>query len=453
MAEHPRITLFGGAVAAALAAFACTGGDSPGDTIGRSIDAFQATSSYRTAFDVTISGEDVTSKTNGEAAYQAGHTIYSKMSIAVDPPDEQEVNEMLFLPPDLYMRTTDDAWYVQSPWNQGIRPSEVPEYGFDDPIVDYPAIARELSNIERMPDETSDSGEKLLAFAGEEDLDFPAEAPAGAKGKVRVEVRLHPDTYLPAAVRTTTGVSSEEGSFALDISSQFLAYDETVNAPPAPASVRPWRDFEFPQAVCTGDRFAACLEPQAAIQATGACSGTARRICFVPLGQISPQLVQHLVDHYRSQYGLTVEVLTPSAVPSGLAEPLRNQIDASTMIEYMGGLFPDVYADQNAVLIGLTPLDLYDSTSHFRYLFGIKRDVSDPRAVVSSFRMDPQFYGDAPDEALYFSRYRKLLTKYVGLLYYGLPTSLDPKSPMYDHILGPDDLDRMQEPVPVAAGR
>ena len=164
---------------------------------------------------MTISGEDVTSKTNGEAAYQAGHTIYSKMSIAVDPPDEQEVNEMLFLPPDLYMRTTDDAWYVQSPWNQGIRPSEVPKYGFDEPIVDYPTIARELSGIERMPDENVDSGETLLAFGGEEDLDFPAEAPAGAKGKVRVEIRLHPDTYLPAAVRTTTGVSSEEGSFAL----------------------------------------------------------------------------------------------------------------------------------------------------------------------------------------------------------------------------------------------
>src|SRR5438876_7937133 len=72
MAEHLHITLFG-AVAAALAALACTGGDSPGDTIERSIDAFQATSSYQTAFDVTISGEDVTNKTNGEAAYQAGH--------------------------------------------------------------------------------------------------------------------------------------------------------------------------------------------------------------------------------------------------------------------------------------------------------------------------------------------------------------------------------------------
>src|SRR5439155_2061045 len=100
MSIHLRVTLFG-AVAAALAAFACTGGDSPGDTIERSIDAFQATSSYRTAFEVTVSGADVTSKTNGEAVYQAGHTVFSKMSIAVDPPDQQDVNEMLFLPPDL----------------------------------------------------------------------------------------------------------------------------------------------------------------------------------------------------------------------------------------------------------------------------------------------------------------------------------------------------------------
>src|SRR5207244_9170476 len=119
-------------------------------------------------------------------------------------------------------------------------------------------------------------------------------------------IRLHPDTYLPAAVRTTTGVSSEEASFALDISSQFLAYNEAVSVPLPPASVRPWRDFQFPQAVCTGERFAACLAPQTAIQPTGACSGTTRRTCFVPIGQISPQLLQHLVDHHRPQSGHSV---------------------------------------------------------------------------------------------------------------------------------------------------
>src|SRR5207244_12875431 len=112
------------------------------------------------------SSEGPTTTTKSESAYPAGHTSYSKMSIAVPPPDSPEVNEMRCLPPDLYMRTTDDAWYVQSPWNQGIRPSEVPKYGFDEPIVDYPTLARELSVIERMPDQNVDSGETLLAFGG-----------------------------------------------------------------------------------------------------------------------------------------------------------------------------------------------------------------------------------------------------------------------------------------------
>src|SRR2546425_567543 len=84
----------------------CKSGDSSSDIIERSIEAFEATSSYRTAFEVKTSSADVTSKTNGEAAYYAGHTVYSKMSIALDPPDQQDVNEMLFLPPDLYLRTT-----------------------------------------------------------------------------------------------------------------------------------------------------------------------------------------------------------------------------------------------------------------------------------------------------------------------------------------------------------
>src|SRR5947208_15434369 len=170
MPIHLRVTLFG-AVAAALAAIACSSGDSASDIIERSIEAFEATSSYRTTFEVKTSSEEVNIKTNGEAAYQAGHTVFSKMSITLDPPDQQDVNELLFLPPDLYLRTTDDAWYVQSPWNQGIRPSEVPEYGFDDPIVDYPTLARELSNIERLPGQTSNSDETLHALGDEEDRD------------------------------------------------------------------------------------------------------------------------------------------------------------------------------------------------------------------------------------------------------------------------------------------
>jgi predicted Zn-dependent protease len=130
---------------------------------------------------------------------------------------------------------------------------------------------------------------------------------------------------------------------------------------------------------------------------------------------------------------------------------LRGQVDASTLIDHMVLLFPDVYFDSQAVHIGLTPLDLYDGEdTHFRYVFGVKRTPENPQAVISTFRMNPETYGLPPDDELLLSRTRKMLTKYIGLLYYELPTSSDPESPLFDSILGPNDLDRMSGPLPVA---
>ena len=85
-------------------------------------------------------------------------------------------------------------------------------------------------------------------------------------------------------------------------------------------------------------------------------------------------------------------------------------------------------------------------------MFGVKRTPASPQAIVSSSRMDPLFYGQPQDDGVFFTRTRKLFSKYVGLLYYRLPTSSDPTSPMYDSIGGPGDVDRMMEPLPVQRG-
>lgn len=143
-------------------------------------------------------------------------------------------------------------------------------------------------------------------------------------------------------------------------------------------------------------------------------------------------------------------VLKPAAIPVELEDPKRQQVAADRLIDYMGSLFPDAYADPQAVLIGLTPIDVYDGTSSFRYVFGVKGSPSDPKAVVSSSRMDPLFYSEPRNNDLFYTRTRKLVSKYIGLLYYLLPTSTDPTSPMYDHIGGPSDVDVMTEPLPVA---
>ncbi len=209
-------------------------------------------------------------------------------------------------------------------------------------------------------------------------------------------------------------------------------------------------NLPFPEPRCTGDEREACLAAQTQIQPDDdLCEGSQRRVCIAPLGRVDPDLVRHLADHFRDEYGLSVYVLTPNAVPEDLPYSLGDQFDAFTMIEYMGSLFPDAYRDHNAILIALTPVDLYDRDSHFRYVFGLKGSPDDPTAVISTSRMYPETYGERPDQDLFFARVRKLFSKYVGYMYYGLPLSDDPHSLMFDSILGPGDLDRMQEPLPV----
>jgi predicted Zn-dependent protease len=239
------------------------------------------------------------------------------------------------------------------------------------------------------------------------------------------------------------------GRDANRLSIEYQEYNQKIASPSAPTGARPLRDAQFPDAACTGSELASCLEAQSAIAGSHSCNGTERRICVVPFGQISPELVDHLVQTYSAQCGLTVKVLAPASIPADLVDPEREQVDADGLINHMGMLFPAAYDDPQVVLIGLTVVDLYDATSHFRYVFGLKGSYVDPRAVGSTFRMDPLFYSGPQDDALLYSRFRKLVSKYIGLLYYDLPSSPDPTSPMYNSILGPDDVDTMTEPLPV----
>lgn len=68
-------------------------------------------------------------------------------------------------------------------------------------------------------------------------------------------------------------------------------------------------------------------------------------------------------------------------------------------------------------------------------------------------RMDPQNYGLRPDDELLFSRVRKMITRYIGLLYYALPMNDDRTSLLYNNILSLDDLDNLKEPLPIQPPR
>jgi predicted Zn-dependent protease len=426
--------------------------DPTSETLAASGEAFAKIESYAVLFEINVECDGQRTTVEGRAGYEGDALVYSEGSFSGDL-SEQEMNDVLFIPPDLYGRMSNGDWYVLSPWNQGIRPDEMENLPLNDEIIGYSLVTEQLHDIERLPDQAL-NGEDYLRIAGIVDgRDLLSDSEFGFNdfSDMGVVLWLDKATLLPNKITLETSAGGANPDSSMDASIEFTQYNDPGALPERPGEARPWRDLEMGDPTCTGAELAACLEAQDELEAISqsSCDGSDRRVCLVPLGQVRPDLVQHLVDHYREEYGLTVTVLTPSAVPSEMVDPLREQVDAATLIGYIGRLFPDAYRDPDVVLIGLTAVDMYNMDSHYRYLFGLMGTQFDPKAVISTFRMDPAAYGEPADDELLFSRARKMFSRYVGLLYYGLAQSSEPGSPLYDSILGLSDLDNMTEPLPV----
>jgi len=204
--------------------------------------------------------------------------------------------------------------------------------------------------------------------------------------------------------------------------------------------------FEVPP--CSGSEREGCLEAQTELAAIAqpSCEGSERRVYFVPLGQVDPDLVHNLVKYYRDEYGLEIGLLAPRAIPADMTNPRREQIDGESLANSLGTLFPADFNDPQVSLIGLTPLDLYAEDRDWRFQLGYANWSAQSRAVVSTYRMHLGTFGLVDDEHV-FSRTRRLVTKYIGFMFYGLPPSDDPTSPMYGNILRVSDLDKMEEPI------
>jgi predicted Zn-dependent protease len=167
-----------------------------------------------------------------------------------------------------------------------------------------------------------------------------------------------------------------------------------------------------------------------------------RSLYFAPLDDFSRDTTERLVSFYRGKYGINATVLESAPVDPVAWDAERGQLVAEDVIASFKASYPAVVADSGAVIIGLVTRDVYiRERTDWAWAFGLRRDGR--FAVVSTARMSwPQ--GLASDERV-ASRLRKMVSKNVGLMYFGLPVSGDPHSALYANIGGIDDLDRMGE--------
>jgi predicted Zn-dependent protease len=121
----------------------------------------------------------------------------------------------------------------------------------------------------------------------------------------------------------------------------------------------------------------------------------------------------------------------------------RNQM-IGDLIQSMLRAYPNVASDESAVIIGITDQDMYPRGEDWKFCFGW-RTPKNRAAVVSTARMDIQYPGEPGFEATATKHLRKMVTKDIGILYYGMSINGNPKSVLYGGILGIQELDQVTE--------
>lgn len=156
-------------------------------------------------------------------------------------------------------------------------------------------------------------------------------------------------------------------------------------------------------------------------------------VLIVPIGEVPADPLAALPADYRSEYGLTMTIAPPIPLEPAAFDPVRGQFAAQDLIASMAANRAASADDQ--VVIGVTMADLYIRDVNWRWAFAL-RD-SGRLAVVSTARMP---------NTRFISRWwllRKMITRQIGFLNFGLEPTSDPYDLMYRDILGLDDLRRL----------
>jgi predicted Zn-dependent protease len=127
--------------------------------------------------------------------------------------------------------------------------------------------------------------------------------------------------------------------------------------------------------------------------------------------------------------------------------PERGQLIAEEAVDVMRRVNQELTSDPKAILIGLTTEDMYITKYDWQFSFSWRERGK--YAVVSMGRMNLggfSFKGRSKvTEDQIRTRLRKMVTKNVGILYFHLPQSDDPRSVLYRNVGGIRELDYMGE--------
>ena len=166
------------------------------------------------------------------------------------------------------------------------------------------------------------------------------------------------------------------------------------------------------------------------------------KIYFIPIGDFPADQLQSLAEYYHEKYGIEITIVNSVPVNPLTRNASRQQLMAENLAAGLRNSVPEHASEPGSILIGFTPEDIYPATMNWQFAFGWR--LGEARsAVVSTARLSLPDIGQPLERDLPNKRLRKIVTKDIGILYYGLPQSQNPKSVLYNQIMGIEELDEV----------
>jgi predicted Zn-dependent protease len=166
------------------------------------------------------------------------------------------------------------------------------------------------------------------------------------------------------------------------------------------------------------------------------------KVYLLPL-EAEPELLQSLRAYYQHELALDVEILSSRQLTSATWNKQRRQASAERLVELIYPTHRALGSFAPAIVIGVTGRDMYIENRPWLYAFSYRSGHN--LAIVSYARMHPASYGGDNDDTIVETRLRKMVTRNLGVLRFGIALTGNRHDLMYQDILGLDDLDAIEE--------
>jgi len=132
-----------------------------------------------------------------------------------------------------------------------------------------------------------------------------------------------------------------------------------------------------------------------------------KKIKIVEVGEIQPNIAEILTKNLNRRFKNKFYFGGRVKIPSNSHNKFKNQYNTETLLEYLEG-----HKEKGEKIIGLTSKDIYSKDLNF--LFSA---CSGEVSLVSTARLDPEFYGEPKNFEKLVERTKKEMIGMLGLMF------------------------------------